>query len=111
MQTMVCIYELQITLFVVIRYNLLLREQEAQYLKPRPTSKMTSRVQVHVVSKTNCSDAHIVGSDPSLLPPLAPNNIRLQVRMASLTSNNLTYARLASVANWWDGELHRVTPI
>jgi hypothetical protein len=66
--------------------------------------KMDSQVQVHVVSKTDCSDAHIVDTNLSLLPPLAPNNIRLQVRMASLTANNLTYARLASVANWWDGE-------
>lgn len=63
---------------------------------------MPPQVQVHIVSKTDCSDAHIVSTDPTLLPPLAPNNIRLQVRMASLTSNNLTYARLASVANWFD---------
>jgi hypothetical protein len=65
---------------------------------------MAAQVQVHVVSKTDCSESHIVETDMSLLPPLAPNNIRLQVRMVSLTSNNLTYARLAAVANWWDGE-------
>ena len=73
--------------------------------------KMATQVQVHVVNKTNCSENHIVDTDPSLLPPLAPNNIRLQVRMASLTANNLTYARLASVANWWDGESLKCTPI
>ena len=72
---------------------------------------MASQVQVHVVSKADCSVNHIVDTDLSLLPPLAPNNIRLQVRMASLTANNLTYARLASVANWWDGELLKRTPI
>ena len=72
---------------------------------------MAPKVQVHVVSKTDCSDAHIVSTDVSLLPPLAPNNIRLQVRMCSLTSNNLTYARLGSVANWWDGELLKASPI
>jgi len=63
---------------------------------------MASQVQVHVVSKTYCSKNHIMSTDMSLLPPLAPDNIRLQVRMAGLTSNNLTYARLAAVANWWD---------
>lgn len=68
---------------------------------------MASQVQIHVVSKTDCSENHVVSTDMSLLPPLAPNNIRLQVRMASLTSNNLTYARLAAVANWFDVSLSR----
>ena len=63
---------------------------------------MASVVQVHVVSKTNSSENHIVSTDASLLPSLAPNNIRVQVRLISLTSNNLTYARLGAIANWWD---------
>lgn len=63
---------------------------------------MASNVQVHVVNKTDSSENHIVSTDSSLLPPLAPNNIRLKVRTCSLTANNLTYARRAAVANWWD---------
>jgi len=76
---------------------------QEQYQVPQTqTTDMASNVQVHVINKTDSSENHIVTTDLSLLPPLAPNNIRLQVRMCSLTANNLTYARLAAAANWWD---------
>lgn len=63
---------------------------------------MAQEAQVHVVSKTNSLDHHIVTTSTSHLPPLAPNNIRVQTRLVSLTANNLTYARLGTIANWWD---------
>ncbi|KAM0704131.1 hypothetical protein Q7P35_008364 [Cladosporium inversicolor] len=63
---------------------------------------MTQEVQVHVVSKTNSLDHRTVTINTSHLPALAPNNIRVQTRLVSLTANNLTYARLGSLAKWWD---------
>lgn len=64
---------------------------------------MAQEAQVHVVSKTNSSDHHTVTTSTSHLPALAPNNVRVQTRLVSLTANNLTYARLGVIANWWDG--------
>ena len=64
---------------------------------------MAQEAQVHVVSKTDTLDHHTVTTNPSHLSALAPNNVRVQTRLVSLTANNLTYARLGSVANWWDG--------
>jgi hypothetical protein len=63
---------------------------------------MAEEAQVHVVNKTNSLDHHTVTTSTSHLPPLAANTIRLQTRLVSLTANNLTYARLGSIANWWD---------
>ncbi|GAB7324428.1 hypothetical protein MBLNU13_g08359t1 [Cladosporium sp. NU13] len=64
---------------------------------------MAQEAQVHVVSKTNTLDHHTVTTNQSHLPALTPNNVRAQARLVSLTANNLTYARLGSIANWWDG--------
>lgn len=77
-------------------------EVARRFLERTATTMENTKVQVHIVSKTDCSESHLVSTDLSLLPPLAANNIRLQVRMVSLTANNLTYARHAAVANWWD---------
>lgn len=64
---------------------------------------MAQEAQVHVVSKTNSFDHLTINTSTSHLPALVSNNIRVQTRLVSLTANNLTYARLGSIANWWDG--------
>lgn len=63
---------------------------------------MAQNAQVHVVNKTNSLEHHTIATNASYLPPLVPNTIRLQTRLVSLTANNLTYARHAFLANWWD---------
>lgn len=63
---------------------------------------MVQNTRVHVVNKTNSTDHRTLLADQSLLQPLAPDNVRMQIRLVSLTANNLTYARMASLANWWD---------
>lgn len=63
---------------------------------------MTQETLVHVVNKTNSTEHHTIPADASLLPLLAQDNIRLQTRLVSLTANNLSYAKHAFLANWWD---------
>jgi hypothetical protein len=63
---------------------------------------MAQEALVHVVNKTNSTEHHTIPADPSLLPPLAQDNIRVHTRLVSLTANNLTYAKHAFIANWWD---------
>lgn len=70
--------------------------------KLRRSYKMAQEALVHVISKADTTEHHTVSTDASLLPLLAANNIRLQTRLISLTANNLTYARNAAIANWWD---------
>jgi hypothetical protein len=72
--------------------------------RPQSTtaSKMAQETHVHVVNKANNLDHHTIPTNTSHLPRLAQNTIRLRPRLISLTTNNLTYARLGSLANWWD---------
>lgn len=63
---------------------------------------MAQEALVHIIGKADTTEHHTVATDASLLPPLAADNIRLQTRLVSLTANNLTYARNAAIANWWD---------
>lgn len=63
---------------------------------------MAQEALVHVIGKADTTEQHTVVTDASLLPLLAADNIRLQPRLVSLTANNLTYARNATIANWWD---------
>ena len=63
---------------------------------------MAQEAQVHVVSKTNSLEHHTITTNVSHLPALAPDSIRARTRLVSLTANNLTYARHAFIANWWD---------
>lgn len=57
---------------------------------------------MHVVSKTNSKEHLTLPANTVHLPPLAHGDIRLQTRLISLTANNLSYARLGHIANWWD---------
>lgn len=36
------------------------------------------------------------------LPPLKPSSLRVQSSLLSLTTNNLTYARIGHLLGWWD---------
>ncbi|KAM0717947.1 hypothetical protein Q7P37_006279 [Cladosporium fusiforme] len=64
---------------------------------------MAQEAKVHVVNKENSKEHVVLPISTDSLPPLAPNSIRLQPRLVSLTANNLSYARLGKIANWWDG--------
>ncbi|GAB7360284.1 hypothetical protein MBLNU230_g8042t1 [Neophaeotheca triangularis] len=63
-----------------------------------------SKGKVHVVSKQNNKDhstvSYDLGSRKDQLP-LGPNSVRVRTALISLTSNNLTYARLGDFLGWW----------
>ncbi|KAF2098455.1 hypothetical protein NA57DRAFT_75700 [Rhizodiscina lignyota] len=58
---------------------------------------------VHILEKKDYTKQHIVEFNEPL-PPLAPSSVRVQTSLISLTTNNITYARLGHVPmfNWWD---------
>jgi hypothetical protein len=56
---------------------------------------------VHVVSKDNHADQHLVEVSVSTLPALAPSSVRVRSTVLGLTANNLSYARMGSVYYWW----------
>lgn len=58
---------------------------------------------IQVLSKQNYNDQHLVTLPAALpLPRLAPSSLRISTTIMSLTTNNLTYARLAFLLGWWD---------
>ncbi|KAJ5093929.1 hypothetical protein N7456_009790 [Penicillium angulare] len=60
-------------------------------------------MEVHVVSKhDNSQHATFTLPDDTTLPELAESSIRIRTQIVSLTSNNLTYARMGFLARWWD---------
>jgi hypothetical protein len=56
---------------------------------------------VHIVSKPNHADQHLVEISPSTLPVLARSSIRVRSTIIGLTANNLSYARNGSIFHWW----------
>ncbi|GME34108.1 hypothetical protein GTA08_BOTSDO08738 [Neofusicoccum parvum] len=56
---------------------------------------------IHVVSKSDNSQ-HATFPLTTPPPPLAPSSIRLRTTLITLSSNNLTYARLGDALRWWD---------
>jgi hypothetical protein len=56
---------------------------------------------IQVLDKKDYTSQHLV-SISSTLPPLAAQCIRVKSSLISLTRNNITYARLGHVLNWWD---------
>ncbi|CAO2656155.1 Nn.00g049580.m01.CDS01 [Neocucurbitaria sp. VM-36] len=57
---------------------------------------------IHVLEKANYSRHRLVALPTESLPPLAPSSLRLRPKILSLTTNNLTYARLGHLMGWYD---------
>ncbi|KAG0652107.1 hypothetical protein D0Z07_1038 [Hyphodiscus hymeniophilus] len=58
---------------------------------------------IQVLSKQNYEDQHIVSLATALpLSRLAPSSLRISTKILSLTTNNLSYARLGHLLGWWD---------
>ncbi|KAL0487493.1 rplI [Acrasis kona] len=55
---------------------------------------------VHVVSKQDVSK-HSTFSLDNKFPKLLESSVRVQTKIVSLTSNNLTYAKLGDYLKWW----------
>lgn len=55
---------------------------------------------IQVIDKADYKKQRLV-SIPGELPPLAPSSVRVRSSLLSLTTNNITYCRLAHIANWW----------
>jgi hypothetical protein len=61
---------------------------------------MDNQFVIQVLEKNDYTKQHLV-SLPSALPPLAPSSVRVKTSLISLTTNNLTYARLGEMLGWW----------
>jgi hypothetical protein len=58
---------------------------------------------IQVLSRQNYEEQHIVSLPNALpLPSLKPSSLRVQSSLLSLTTNNLTYARIGHLLGWWD---------
>ncbi|KAL0261729.1 hypothetical protein SLS55_003159 [Diplodia seriata] len=55
---------------------------------------------IHAISKHDNSH-HAVFPVPENNTPLAPNSVRVRTTLITLSSNNLTYARLGTTWGWW----------
>jgi hypothetical protein len=70
---------------------------------------MTPVPVIHVLSKQNYEDQHLVPLPSALpLPPLAPSSLRIATSIMSLTTNNFSYARFGHLLGWWD--VHPLPP-
>lgn len=64
---------------------------------------MASTYFIHVVSKSdNAKHASYPFTFDPTTSPLTPSSVRVQTKLISLTSNNLTYARIGDQLHWWD---------
>lgn len=62
-------------------------------------------MKIHVISKSNNADHATVSLEESSYPEpkeLGPDCVRVRPVVISLTSNNLSYARLGDVLHWYD---------
>jgi hypothetical protein len=58
---------------------------------------------IQILQKSDYTKQHIVALPSSLpLPPLAPSSVRVRTSIFSLTTNNLSYARMGALLGWWD---------
>jgi hypothetical protein len=62
---------------------------------------MENEYDIHVISKANIGE-HKTISVSLRTSELAANHVRVRSAIISLTNNNLSYAQLGSVRNWWD---------
>jgi hypothetical protein len=64
---------------------------------------MSSPAYIHVVKK-DAIDEHtsVPVHHSSILSALEPSRVRVAPRIVALTYNNLSYARLGRIRNWWD---------
>jgi hypothetical protein len=62
---------------------------------------MADQYIIQVLKKDDYTSQHLVPI-PSTLPTLAAKSIRVKSTLISLTRNNITYARLGHILNWWD---------
>lgn len=64
---------------------------------------------IQVLSRNNYEEQHIV-SLPSAnsLPPLGSSSLRIKPTILTLSTNNLTYARVGHLLGWWD--IHPLPP-
>ena len=56
----------------------------------------------HILSLTNYTTHHLVPLTPSPLTSLPPSSLRLRTKILSLTTNNLSYARIGHLMGWYD---------
>jgi hypothetical protein len=63
---------------------------------------------IHVLSRADYSENHLVSLPLEDLAPLGPSSLRFRSRILGLTTNNLTYARLGHLLGWWD--IHPLPP-
>lgn len=57
--------------------------------------------QVHAISKKDNSKHVVYNIPPTSESPVA-NSVRVKSHIISLSSNNMTYARMGDILNWWD---------
>lgn len=61
---------------------------------------------IQVISQADYAKQEIAQLTSSELPPLPPSSVRIRTRLISLTTNNLTYAKLGAFGfpglKWWD---------
>ena len=63
---------------------------------------MATQSDVHIVSKANIADHKVIQLPVSSSEPLQDGHTRVRTVLIGLSSNNLSYALLGSVRNWWD---------
>ena len=81
--------------FIILTFNLL-------QLLSKPRLSMSSKADVHVISKADIKDHAVVSVSESALSPLQDGHVRVRSAILSLGSNNFSYALLGSVRSWWD---------
>lgn len=66
-----------------------------------PQQSVAMPYTLHIISKKDNAQ-HGVCHMPDDLPPLGASSVRAQTDLISLSSNNLTYASLGNIMDWWD---------
>jgi len=66
------------------------------------SSTPSTQPATHILSLTNYTTHHLVSLTPKPLTPLPPSSLRLRTKILSLTTNNLSYARIGHLMGWYD---------
>ncbi|CAN9114841.1 unnamed protein product [Alternaria alternata] len=66
-------------------------------MSPSPHSQTAT----HILSLANYTSHHLVPLTPKPSTPLLPSSLRLRTVIISLTTNNLSYARLGHLMGWY----------
>ena len=64
-------------------------------------SPPSSQTATHILSLTNYTCHHLIPLTPKPPTPLPPSSLRLRTTVVSLTTNNLSYARLGHLMGWY----------